>query len=66
MPKRHALEHQNDDRSDDDDVEEEEWEEGIQVNESMEYRVWSIGLRTEETELTRGTDYSKGNRRPDD
>ena len=29
MPKRHALEHQQDDRGDDDDVEEEEWEEGI-------------------------------------
>jgi hypothetical protein len=53
MPERHALDHQNDNRSDDDDVEEEEWEEGIQVNESMEYRVWSIGLRTEEAELTR-------------
>jgi len=56
MPERHALEHQNDDRSDDDNVEQEIGKEGIQVNESMEYRVWSIGLRTEEAELTRGSE----------
>ncbi len=42
MPERHPPEHQDDDRDDDADVEEEVWKEGIQWNESMEYRVWSI------------------------
>ena len=34
--------HREDDHDDDDDVEEEVWKEGIQCNESMEYRVWSM------------------------
>jgi hypothetical protein len=43
MPERHAAEHQDDDRDDDENVEQEVWNEGIQCNESMEYRVWSMG-----------------------
>ena len=42
MPKRHAAEHQDDDRDDDPEIEEEVWDEGIQFNESMEYRVLSM------------------------
>jgi len=42
MPERQPPEHEEDDRSDDEDVEEEIGEERIHVNESMEYRVWSM------------------------
>ena len=36
MPERHAPEHQDDDRGDDEDVEEEIWEEGIQWMRGLE------------------------------
>jgi hypothetical protein len=42
MPESHPSEHQDDDHKDDEDVDEEIGDEGVQFNESMEYRVWSM------------------------
>jgi hypothetical protein len=55
MPERHAAEHQDDDREDDENVEQEVWNEGIQCNESMEYRVLSMGDTEELEGWTKGS-----------
>jgi hypothetical protein len=45
MPERHTPEHQDDDRGDDEDVKEEEWEEGVQCKDVMEYGRYGKGRR---------------------
>jgi hypothetical protein len=55
MPERHAAEHQDDDRDDDPEIEEEIWDEGIQWNESMEYRVRSMDDTGRAGVMTKGS-----------